>query len=342
MAWKNVMKFQKILNYNGNITNHKLSNMFGTVAPSTFGVFNLNNQVLFAPLGADYKTTFSTDATNQQFSCETTNIYWNSNLYTYIEDAENEYNHPLYKDGKFTVYNIPSGNVTYIVEGAGKGTITIYENEEPYETKVNSTISTPFLLRRHYYNPDVDSTTIRISGVNLNYAYITSAIYYRKETANPTGNTTYVVENLNNYTFSTETKPSTVLDNDNSCCLIGWKGYVCKVNKVTRSGSISNDAAETLCNYSQGMMIGKDRDNSFIEYYALPYLGEIPKDYNFANFPNIKRIQLGSKGYPVSTSVARTIQLPNVRTKLVIYTAGGAPLNITIENNYGVLEYREA
>ena len=59
----------------------------------------------------------------------------------------------MYADGKFTTITIPSGYSFYTIEVAGKGTFTVYENEEPvtFQMADNNTI-TPAKVYKYAIN----------------------------------------------------------------------------------------------------------------------------------------------------------------------------------------------
>lgn len=157
-------------------------------------VFTLNDGIILGSTSCDYETGWSYEGVKAKITSKVRT--WNTTPTLFFADIENKREHPLYIDGKFTTINIPSGYSLYTIEVAGKGIFTVYENEEviTFQMADNDTI-TPAKVYRICYKQKAESVNVRVSGVNISWAYMSSCYYFTRAERN-VKNTVVVTEEV--------------------------------------------------------------------------------------------------------------------------------------------------
>ncbi|MDU1912263.1 hypothetical protein [Fusobacterium sp.] len=290
-------------------------------------VFTLNDGIILGSTSCDYDTGWSYEGVKAKITSKVKT--WSTTPALFFADIENKREHPLYADGKFTTITIPSGYSLYTIEVAGKGIFTVYENEEPvtFQMADNETI-TPAKVYRICYKQKAETVNIRVSGVNISWAYMSSCYYFERTERN-VKNTVVVTEGIygNSNMGNGLTIPATPGEKPGPSIYpvigkLGMNGNIFNFYSMTKVTDNTN--VENIEDFDLSLMQG-------LTHLSYPYVTAL-KGPIFMNGRGIKYIQLGSNKNPVIwsegsgwvTDPTLYIDEDNYNTViLTIYTEGG-------------------
>ena len=152
-------------------------------------VFTLNDGLILGSTSCDYETGWSYEGVKAKITSKVR--AWKTIPTLLFADTGYDMQYPLYADGKFTIITIPSGYGFYTIEVAGHGVFTVYENEEPVTFEVNGIGK----VYRICYKQKAETVKIRVSGVNISWAYMSSCYYFERTERN-VKNTVVVTEGV--------------------------------------------------------------------------------------------------------------------------------------------------
>lgn len=288
-------------------------------------VFTLNDGIILGSTACDYSTSWSYG--EKTVTIDSIAKTWNTTPTLFFADIENKREHPLYADGKFTTITIPSGYSLYTIEVAGKGTFTVYENEEPvtFQMADNETM-TPAKVYRICYKQKAETVNVRVSGVNISWAYMSSCYYFTKKTKS-VKNTVVVTESVyGNFDFDKGiTFPATPGENpepepENPIGLLGGGDEFVDFYSMKKEGTNENITSVSEFNYA----------NSNLTYISFPHVTNIVGEINLEKLTGLKYVQLGTLNNPVTwTNPILKAPFPT-GFEVVIYTQGAIPFDIEI------------
>ena len=233
----------------------------------------------------------------------------------------------MYADGKFTTITIPSGYSLYTIEVAGKGVFTVYENEEPvtFQMADNETM-TPAKVYRICYKQKAETVNVRVSGVNIDWAYMSSCYYFNKKSKS-VKNTVVVTESVyGNFDLDKGiTFPATPGENpepepENPIGLLGGGDQFVDFYLMKKEGTNENITSISEFNYNE----------SYLGYISFPHVTNIDGEINLETLTSLKYVQLGTLNNPVTwTNPILKAPFPT-GFEVVIYTQGAIPFDIEI------------
>ena len=321
---KNKIKKTQITTARGSQTIN-VQNLFEGAGVEKAQVFTLNDGIILGSTACDYSTSWSYG--EKTVTIDSIAKTWNTTPTLFFADIENKREHPLYADGKFTTITIPSGYSLYTIEVAGKGTFTVYENEEPvtFQMADNETM-TPAKVYRICYKQKAETVNVRVSGVNISWAYMSSCYYFTKKTQN-VKNTVVVTESVyGNFDLDKGiTIPATPGENpepepENPIGLLGGQGEFVDFYSMKKEGTNENITFVSEFNY----------ENSNLTYISFPHVTNIVGEINLEKLTGLKYVQLGTLNNPVTwTNPILKAPFPT-GFEVVIYTQGAIPFDIEI------------
>ncbi|BBA51649.1 hypothetical protein FV113G1_19990 [Fusobacterium varium] len=303
-----------------------VQNLFEGAGVEKAQVFTLNDGIILGSTACDYSTSWSYG--EKTVTIDSIAKTWNTTPTLFFADIENKREHPLYADGKFTTITIPSGYSLYTIEVAGKGTFTVYENEEPvtFQMADNETM-TPAKVYRICYKQKAETVNVRVSGVNISWAYMSSCYYFTKKTKS-VKNTVVVTESVyGNFDLDKGiTFPATPGENpepepENPIGLLGFGKSFIDFYSMKKEGTQENITSISEFNYNEAKTT----------YLSFPHVVNIDGEINIENEKWIKYLQLGTLNNPVvwinpKLKVYQYIGSLN----LTIFTEGAIPFEIEI------------
>ena len=308
-------------------------------------VFTLNDGIIFGSTSCDYETGWDYEGVKAKITSKVKT--WSTTPTLLFADIENKREHPLYVNGKFTTITIPSGYSFYTIEVAGKGTFTVYENEEPvtFQMADNGTM-TPAKVYRICYKQKAETVNIRVSGVNISWAYMSSCYYFERTERN-VKNTVVVTEGVygNSNMGNGLTIPATPGENP------GPSIYPV-IGKLGMNGNIFNFYSMTKVEDKSNIENIADFDYKHIPkltHLSFPHIttlnGYIQLDDYGTSY--IKYIQFGSEGNPVLWEGEAKTKLNDYNYNTInftIYTEGGLtfPIENLSKNANIVFNFKEA
>ena len=329
--WKNKNKIKKaqIATAKGS-QSINVQSLFEGAGVEKAQVFTLNDGIILGSTACDYSTSWSYG--EKTVTIDSMAKTWDTTPILFLADVEDERKYPLYMNGKFTIITIPSGYSFYTIEASGKGTFTIYENEEPVTFELNG-ISKVF---HTCYKQKAETVNIRVSGVNIKWAHMSSCYYFTKKTKS-VKNTVVVTESVYG-NFDTDkgiTFPATPEGNpnpepENPIGLLGFKDIIIEFYSMKKEGK--NIASLTEFNYS-------DKSLENLSHLSFPHVMNIDGEINieafealYYNTKCLKYLQLGTLNNPI------TWTNPSLKMKssqyndldFIIYTKRGISFEIEI------------
>lgn len=284
-------------------------------------VFTLNDGIILGSTSCDYETGWSYEGVKAKITSKVK--AWSTIPTLLLADTGYDMQYPLYTDGKFTTRTIPSGYGFYTIEVSGHGIFTVYENEEPVTFEVNGIGK----VYRICYKQKAETVKIRVSGVNISWAYMSSCYYFERTERN-VKNTVVVTEGVygNSNMGNGLTIPATPGENPGPSIYpvigkLGMNGNIFNFYSMTKVADNTN--VENIGYFDYKMILGLTH-LSFPHVTALKGTTIIDGYVGIAQ--NIKYIQFGSNGNPVVWEENPTLYIneKNYNTViLTIYTEGG-------------------
>lgn len=323
---KNKIKKTQITSARGS-QSINVQNLFEGAGVEKAQIFTLNDGIILGSTACDYSTSWSYG--EKTVTIDSIAKTWNVTPTLFFADIENKREHPLYADGKFTTITVPSGYCLYTIEVAGNKVFTVYENEEPvtFEMADENTM-TPGKIYRICYKQKAETVNIRVSGVNIAWAYMSSCYYFTKKTQN-VKNTVVVTESVYG-NFDTDkgiTFPATPGENpnpepQNPIGLLGGGDEFVDFYSMKKEGTNENVTSVTEFDYN----------DSYLAYISFPYVTNINGEINLENLSDLRYVQLGTLNNSVTWNSPRLkVHQYWGSFNLVIYTEGAIPFEIEIE-----------
>lgn len=305
-----------------------VQNLFEGAGVEKAQVFTLNDGIILGSTACDYSTSWSYG--EKTVTIDSIAKTWDTTPTLFFADIENKREHPLYADGKFTTITIPSGYSLYTIEVAGKGTFTVYENEEPvtFQMADNNTM-TPAKVYRICYKQKAETVNVRVSGVNISWAYMSSCYYFTKKTKS-VKNTVVVTESVyGNFDFDKGiTFPATPGENpepepENPIGLLGFINSFVDFYSMKKEGTNENINSLTEFNYN-------DKSLNYLSYLSFPHVTNIDGEINIEAKKWIRYFQLGTLNNPVIWTNPKLKVYQYGALDLTIFTEGALPFEIEI------------
>lgn len=299
-----------------------VQNLFEGAGVEKAQVFTLNDGIILGSTACDYSTSWSYG--EKTVTIDSIAKTWNTTPTLFFADIENKREHPLYADGKFTTITIPSGYSLYTIEVAGKGTFTVYENEEPvtFQMADNETM-TPAKVYRICYKQKAETVNIRVSGVNISWAYISSCYYFTKKTKS-VKNTVVVTESVyGNFDLDKGiTFPATQGETppiENPIGLLGFGNTIMQFYSMKKEGSEEDVTSITDFNYN-------NENFNNLSFLSFPHVINLEGEINVESVPYLKYLQLGTSNNAVAWTT------PSLKVNAALYNN----LNFTIFTEEGI------
>lgn len=303
-------------------------------------VFTLNDGLILGSTSCDYETGWSYEGVKAKITSKVR--AWKTIPTLLFADTGYDMQYPLYADGKFTTITIPSGYGFYTIEVSGHGIFTVYENEEPVTFEVNGIGK----VYRICYKQKAETVKIRVSGVNISWAYMSSCYYFERTERN-VKNTVVVTEGVygNSNMGNGLTIPATPGENP------GPSIYPV-IGKLGMNGNIFNFYSMTKVEDKSNIEKMEDFDYQHISgltHLSFPHVttlnGYIQLDDYGTRY--IKYIQFGSEGTPVLWEGEAKTKLNDYNYNTInftIYTEGGLtfPIENLSKNANIVFNFKEA
>lgn len=289
-------------------------------------VFTLNDGIILGSTSCDYETGWSYEGVKAKITSKVKT--WNTTPTLFFADIENKRDYPLYIDGKFTTITIPSGYGFYTIEVAGKGIFTVYENEEPvtFQMADNDTM-TPAKVYRICYKQKAESVNVRVSGVNISWAYMSSCYYFTRSERN-VKNTVVVTEEVYGNTNMGDGLTILATQGEDS----GPSLYPV-IGRIGLGGNIFNFYSMTKIEDNSNIERIEDfkhNSNTRLTHLSYPHAVNLEGNISVAQ-TTLKYIQLGCTSNPVTwDNAAFYLSGTNYNTVILnIYTDGGLtfPIN---------------
>lgn len=321
---KNKIKKTQITSARGS-QSINVQNLFEGAGVEKAQIFTLNDGIILGSTACDYSTSWSYG--EKTVTIDSIAKTWNTTPTLFFADIENKREHPLYVDGKFTPITIPSGYSLYTIEVVGKGIFTVYENEEPVTFEVDGIGK----VYRICYKQKAESVNIRVSGVNISRAYMSSCYYFIKKTQN-VKNTVVVTESVYG-NFDTDkgiTFPATPGEPPSpqipAIGLLGYNNCIMDFYSMKKVGTDENVSSLSEFSFSDSSSLSKTTHVSF------PHVISLSEEINIENSRYLNYLQLGTLNNPV---VWENPQLKlyiwyNTTLNLTIFTEGAVPFEIEI------------
>lgn len=348
MEWKtkSIINKRQLVEYTGN-GNFSTASLFNGTAVTNAQLFNLNQGVILGTHSCNYETSWGISGKNllcsskvQTWAGEAIKIFADKTM-----ENSRELAHPIYKNGKHTPITLNGGFVLYTLELLGHDDITIYQNEVPTVIRLSSgEHAYDGRVAMTYYNPLVNSLTLRASDKNLTSAYVSSAYYYPKVERN-VRNIAVILENAYSNTSiggitlpnTSETPPTN--DPGLEAGTIGRLGN----NGISFDfSSIKNaDNSNYIGNPNSDFLEVYNRLEETITEFSLPFVSYIPMgEYKFDSLGKLKTIILGSVGNPVTTDGLIDFHVDSLYpVNIYIYTTKGISLGAVISVGAGTIYY---
>lgn len=316
---KNKIKKTQITSARGS-QSINVQNLFEGAGVEKAQIFTLNDGIILGSTACDYSTSWSYG--EKTVTIDSIAKTWNVTPTLFFADIENKREHPLYVDGKFTPITIPSGYSLYTIEVVGKGIFTVYENEEPVTFEVDGIGK----VYRICYKQKAESVNIRVSGVNISRAYMSSCYYFIKKTQN-VKNTIVVTESVYG-NFDTDkgiTFPATPGENpnpepENPIGLLGFLNSFVDFYSMKKEGTQENITSLSEFNYSE----------INATYLSFPHVVNIDGEINIESIQQIRYLQVGTLNNPVIWTNPKLKVYQFVSLNLTIFTEGAIPFEIEI------------
>ena len=305
-----------------------VQNLFEGAGVEKAQVFTLNDGIILGSTACDYSTSWSYG--EKTVTIDSIAKTWNTTPTLFFADIENKREHPLYADGKFTTITIPSGYSFYTIEVAGKGMFTVYENEEPVTFQmVDNNTMTPAKVYRICYKQKAETVNVRVSGVNISWAYMSSCYYFTKKTKS-VKNTVVVTESVyGNFDFDKGiTIPATSGENpepepENSIGILGIKDVLIDFYSMKKEGTQENITFISEFNIN----------STDFTHVSFPHVTNLSGEINLEKNQYLKYLQLGTSNNPVVWENP-SIKLPKINyafdINTTIYTEGAIPFIVGV------------
>ncbi|CAK7007096.1 hypothetical protein [Fusobacterium varium] len=311
-----------------------IQNLFEGAGVEKAQVFTLNDGIILGSTACDYSTSWNYG--DKSVTIDSIAKTWNTTPTLFFADIENKREHPLYADGKFTTITIPSGYSLYTIEVAGKGTFTVYENEEPvtFQMADNNTM-TPAKVYRICYKQKAETVNVRVSGVNISWAYMSSCYYFTKKTQS-VKNTVVVTESVYG-NFDTDkgiTFPATPgeppIPQIPAIGLLGYNDCFMDFYSMKKEGTNKNVTSLSEFTFSDSSSTRKTTHVSF------PHVTNLNGEINLENTRYLSYLQLGTLNNPVvwENPKLKLFIFHYLDLNLTIYTKGAVPFEIEITPEY--------
>lgn len=303
-------------------------------------VFTLNDGLILGSTSCDYETGWSYEGVKAKITSKVK--AWSTIPTLLLADTGYDMQYPLYADGKFTTRTIPSGYGFYTIEVSGHGVFTVYENEEPVTFEVNGIGK----VYRICYKQKAETVKIRVSGVNISWAYMSSCYYFERTERN-VKNTVVVTEGVygNSNMGNGLTIPATPGENP------GPSIYPV-IGKLGMNGNIFNFYSMTKVEDKSNIEKMEDFDYqriSELTHLSFPHVTRLNGYIQLDNYGTsyIKYIQFGSEGNPVLWEGEAKTKLNDYNYNTInftIYTEGGLtfPIENLSKNANIVFNFKEA
>jgi|GEM_PF-2225590 len=307
-----------------------IQNLFEGAGVEKAQVFTLNDGIILGSTACDYSTSWSYG--EKTATINSTAKTWSVTPTLFFADIENKREHPLYADGKFTTITVPSGYCLYTIEVAGNKVFTVYENEEPvtFEMADNET-RTPAKVYRICYKQKAETVNVRVSGVNISWAYMSSCYYFTKKTQN-VKNTVVVTESVYG-NFDTDkgiTFPATPgeppIPEIPAIGLLGYNNCFMDFYSMKKEGTNENITSLSEFTFSDSSYLSGTTHVSF------PHVSSLNGEINLENNQYLSYLQLGTLNNPIAW---KNPQLKlhiwhNPTLNLTIFTKEAIPFEIEI------------
>lgn len=302
-----------------------LQSLFEGAGVEKAQVFTLNDGIILGSTSCDYSTSWSYG--EKSITIDSMAKTWNTIPTLLLADTGYDMQYPLYVDGKFTTITIPSGYGFYTIEVAGHGVFTVYENEEPVTFEVNG-------MGKVYnicYKQKAETVKIRVSGVNISWAYMSSCYYFTKKTQS-IKNTVVVTESVYG-NFDTDkgiTFPATPGENPNpekpAIGLLGYNDCFMDFYSMKKEGTNENVTSLSEFTFNDSSYLSRTTHVSF------PHVSSLNEEINLENNQYLSYLQLGTLNNPI---VWKNLQLKlyiwhNPTLNLTIFTKEAIPFEIEI------------
>ncbi|RHG37057.1 hypothetical protein DW261_03985 [Fusobacterium varium] len=306
-----------------------LQSLFEGAGVEKAQVFTLNDGIILGSTSCDYSTSWSYG--EKSVTIDSMAKTWNTTPTLFFADIEDEVDRYLYLNGKFTTITIPSGYCLYTIEVSGKGTFTLYENEEPVTFELFG-ISKIYII---CYKQKSETVKIRVSGLNISWAFMSSCYYFTKKTQN-VKNTVVVTESVYG-NFDTDkgiTFPATPgeppIPQIPAIGLLGYNDCFMDFYSMKKEGTNKNVASLSEFTFSDSSSIRKTTHVSF------PHVISLNGEINLENTRYLSYLQLGTLNNPVvwENPKLKLFIFHHPDLNLTIYTKGAVPFEIEITPEY--------
>lgn len=346
-------------NFSGS-ANRNLSDLFFGTGVENAGVFTLNNGLILATQSCDYWTNWTMSGANINVTSQVET--WSNSPVVQFVDLENNRSYPLYMSGVHTPRTINSGYCLYTIELACVGTVTLYENDVPFQVTNSGAIGTPMKIFRRYYNQKANNLVLRVNSTGISWAYVSFAAYYTKQITNVT-NTAVVMENVyaDSSLGSGVTIPPTVGGGGEGgggetppmypvLGSIGWgngssSNIIFDFHSIIDldTGQIPDIANGEVRNYLPMVPTSASGTHITVPRMSNPTVTVATGRVRWnTNGNNIQYLQFGMKGSPINHTLEISVLSVNAGVRVIQYTTGGTNLGSIITGGSGDIFYYEA